>query len=129
MMAPMRLKKLDLSYSNLQTVKPDILARTVCLLETAIVRGCSLTFTQINAIAWKIMGWDEDWFCLKHLDLAENNNLRQADFQLVGIALTKIERVHIKEYDPQPYYTSKLSRFLINGINMDEDSQIRQLEL
>ena len=72
MMAPMNLKKLDLSYSVLQEVKPDILGRSVCLLETAIIRGCALSFTQVNAIAEKIlMEEDEDWFCLKHLDLAE----------------------------------------------------------
>ena len=128
MMAPMRLKKLDLSYSILQTVKPDILARTVCLLETAIIRGCALTCTQINAIAQKILEWeDEHWFCLKELDLAENNNMRQADTGLLATALSRIERVHIKEFDPQPQFPSELAHDLLAAIN--DNSKLRQLEL
>ena len=128
LMAPMRLKKLDLSYSVLDKVRPDILARSVCLLETAIIRGCALDFTHVNAIAQKIlMEEDEDWFCLKHLDIAENNNQRQADTQLLAAALSRIETVNMKEYNPQP--PSQLSRHLFNEISGDEDSKVRQLQL
>ena len=127
MMAPMRLKKLDLSYSVLQPVEPHILARSVCLLETAIIRGCALSFIQINAIAEKILDWDADWFCLNHLDLAENNNLRQADTAMLAAALTRIETVHIKEYNPKP--PSQISSYLFTAIKEYEGSKVRQLEL
>ena len=131
MMAPMRLKKLDLSYSILQTVEPDILARSVCLLETAIIRGCALTFTQVNAIAQNILEReDEDGrFCLKHLDLAANNNQRQADTPLLAAALSRIETVNIKEYNPKPKPPYQLARHLFTALSEDEDSKVRQLEL
>ena len=128
MMTPKKLKKLDLSYSVLQEVEPNILARSVCLLETAIIRGCALTFAQVNAIAQEIlMEEDADWFCLKHLDLAENNNQRHADTQLLATALSRIETVNMKEYNPKP--PSHLSEHLFNEITLDEDSKIRQLQL
>ena len=124
LMAPINLKKLDLSCSVLKTVEPDVLARSVCRLETVIFRSCVLYSYQIHAIARKILEEeDADWFCLKELDLSENNF--NCDTQLLATALSRIERVHIKEFYPPAQ--SQLSLDLFDAIN--DDSKVRHLEL
>ena len=83
------VKKLDISYNNLSTVDPRLLANTVKSLEEVGMVMAKLTFQQVEEIMSAIGAGD----CFVKKMYISLNNLSSVDPRLLAIAVTRVEEV------------------------------------
>ena len=89
--AQTKLRKLHLSYTDLSSMEPGLLARVVVSLPDVNIRSTELTNQQVEAILAAI-GKDTR---LKKLDLGENISLESMDPDLLAAAINMLEYVNI----------------------------------
>ena len=86
-----RLRYLDLKYNSLAGVEPEVVARAVNSLQTAILRGCSLTREQVTSILEQV----EEGSGLQELDIAGNRETRDVAAEVLDRARSRIRRLKL----------------------------------